>query len=633
MAKSIRRRAENVTAMPSHFLVPLGRRDDFVGRERLLEQLLNIIPPAAYPHDCQRTAVEGLGGIGKTRLVLEAAYHLHEKDPTVSVFWVPAVNITMLENAYREIGQRLGIDGINEDNADVKSLVKAALSRVSAGSWLFILDNADDPELIFEHLMDALPSSPSGSVLVTTRNHEVVAHLDISPKAVFTLEALTPAEGDEFLRNGLAERQCRDSQSITRLLEFLTYLPLAIKQASAYMYQRGMTVTKYLQYCDESDTQFVQLLSKDFEDRTRYRDLQNPVATTWLISFQHIMHTQPEAADLLKFICFLGEKNIPTSLFYTGPDTLQVDEALGMLRGYAFLIDRGESESFDIHRLVRLAMRNWIEQNQTWSTWVTDSIDRLDSRFPWPEHDTYQRQGRWEKAETLEVEVLEKRKTKLGADHPFTLASMSNLALAYQRQGRWEKAETLEVEVLEKRKTKLGADHPFTLASMSNLASTYRRQGRWDKAETLDIEVMEKRKTKLGADHPDTLTIMGNLAVTYWKQGRWEKAETLQVEVMETSKAKLGADHPSTLTSMANLAYTWQAQGRLTEALDSLSECYKLQCRVIGPNHPSSVNALRTLNKWHDDSRGRFWGVHLPVGLLGMITAGTRAIHDGSSKS
>lgn len=39
-------------------------------------------------------------------------------------------------------------------------------------------------------------------------------------------------------------------------------------------------------------------------------------------------------------------------------------------------------------------------------------------------------------------------------------------------RGRWEEAEQLEAQVIETRKTKLGADHPSTLTSMANLAFT-----------------------------------------------------------------------------------------------------------------------------------------------------------------
>jgi hypothetical protein len=60
------------------------------------------------------------------------------------------------------------------------------------------------------------------------------------------------------------------------------------------------------------------------------------------------------------------------------------------------------------------------------------------------------------------------------------------------------------MQVLETRKTKLGADHPLMLASMDSLSVTYKHQGRWDEAEALDMQVIEISKAKLGADHPDS---------------------------------------------------------------------------------------------------------------------------------
>jgi hypothetical protein len=48
---------------------------------------------------------------------------------------------------------------------------------------------------------------------------------------------------------------------------------------------------------------------------------------------------------------------------------------------------------------------------------------------------------------------------------------MGNLVSTYWNQGRWDGAEKLEVQAMETRKTKLGADHPDTLTSMANLAS------------------------------------------------------------------------------------------------------------------------------------------------------------------
>ncbi|KAF2189129.1 hypothetical protein K469DRAFT_763874, partial [Zopfia rhizophila CBS 207.26] len=84
----------------------------------------------------------------------------------------------------------------------------------------------------------------------------------------------------------------------------------------------------------------------------------------------------------------------------------------------------------------------------------------------------------------------------------------------YNKQGRWEEAEKLRVQVIKTHKKKLRADHPDTLRSMKNLASIYRNQGQWDAAEQLNVQVMETSKKKLRADHPSTLRSMNNLAHT-----------------------------------------------------------------------------------------------------------------------
>ena len=69
--------------------------------------------------------------------------------------------------------------------------------------------------------------------------------------------------------------------------------------------------------------------------------------------------------------------------------------------------------------------------------------------------------------------------------------SMANLALTLLDQGRWEEAEKLEVQVMETRKAKLGADHPDTLTSMANLAVTWNSQDRHEDALALMQDCIE----------------------------------------------------------------------------------------------------------------------------------------------
>ena len=152
-------------------MVPFGRNRDFTGRETIVGQLHKQINPFSEEDNCQRAAVFGLGGVGKTQVTLESAYHLHKH---CSVFWVPAVDAISFEKAYREIGKRLKVNGI-DDGKDVKLLFKNFLSQESSGSWLLVIDNADDPELLFgtAALSDYLPFSLKGSILFTTQNQTV----------------------------------------------------------------------------------------------------------------------------------------------------------------------------------------------------------------------------------------------------------------------------------------------------------------------------------------------------------------------------------------------------------------------------------------------------------------------------
>jgi len=239
----------------SHWMVPFGRNRDFVGRESILTSLLERIPPSADRADCQRTAVEGLSGIGKTQIALEAACRVRDQHQDCSVFWVPAADATSFENAYREIGRLLGVEGIDEDKVDVMALVKVALPRKVVGSWLLIIDNADDVELLFStsQLAEYLPFSPNGSILFTTRNHEVAVRLDIPQRNIILTTEMDNTEATMLLRRGIKESQMQDTASTTALLDVLAYLPLAIKQASAYIAKTRISTTRYLEHYQSSD--------------------------------------------------------------------------------------------------------------------------------------------------------------------------------------------------------------------------------------------------------------------------------------------------------------------------------------------------------------------------------------------
>jgi hypothetical protein len=104
------------------------------------------------------------------------------------------------------------------------------------------------------------------------------------------------------LENSLIQpRILKDNDAIVRLLDLLTCLPLAIVQAAAFINANEISISLYTSLYENGEDEVIELLSKDFEDQGRYRDTKNPIATTWLISFNQIRLRDPLAADYLSF--------------------------------------------------------------------------------------------------------------------------------------------------------------------------------------------------------------------------------------------------------------------------------------------------------------------------------------------
>ena len=190
------------------------------------------------------------------------------------------------------------------------------------------------------------------------------------------------------------------------------------------------------------------------------------------------------------------------------------------------------------------------------------------------------------------VDVLQEL---LGEDHPDTLASRSNLAVAYVSAGRLAEAIALYEQVLTDRTCVLGEDHPDTLTSRNNLAVAYREAGRLGQAIALYEQVLTDRTRVLGEDHPDTLTSRHNLAVAYGSAGRLGEAIALFEQVLTDRTRVLGEDHPHTLTSRHNLAGAYREAGRLGQAIALYEQVLTDHTRVLGEDHPDTLTSRNNL--------------------------------------
>ncbi|KAK9384161.1 hypothetical protein V1515DRAFT_589424, partial [Lipomyces mesembrius] len=617
------------------WIVPFEKNTCFTGREKELTELEKLLFTEDGP---KKIAVFGLGGVGKTSLTIELVYRIRESHKDWSIFWIPATNFESLQQAYLNICQQLQLSGWDEDNANPIKLLQSHLSEASAGHWLLVFDNADDISMWTEShgsdkvLKDYLPISQFGRIIFTSRDRKTAYDLVQREQHVFLVPEL-----DESVAIGLLQKYIRHDlgkheDDTKSLLQQLTCLPLAIVQAASYINKNDIPLAEYLSLLADQEEDVIDLLSEHFEDDSRYRDVKNPVAMTWLISFEQIRLRDKLAAEFLSFIACVDSKNVPRELLPPGLSRKQKIDAIGTLKAYSFIYERQADSTYDVHRLVHLATRNWLRREELLEPWAKAVVDRLDAKFPtnnhqnrtiwrrylthalyaldsqlidqdgksridlaWKVGNCLYSDGRWKEAETLLVQVMEFRKTVLGEEHPDTLESMNDLAELFNSQGKYEAAEPLYKDTLRLRKKVLGEEHPDTLTSMNDLASLFQGQGKYETAEPLYKETLRLRKKVLGEEHPNTLISMNSLPALFHSQGKYEAAEPLYKETLRLSKKVLGEEHPDTLESMNGLAALFCDQGKYETAEPLYEETLRLRKKVLGEEHPDTLGSMNNL--------------------------------------
>jgi hypothetical protein len=405
------------------------------------------------------------------------------------VFWFPAIDTASFEHAYQKMGQKLQIPGINEDKADVKSLVKGFLSQESAGRWLLIVGNADDIEVLYNRakesnescgspaLADYLPFSRKGSILFTTRNRKVAvkqAGIDI-----VTLKEMNEIDSQKLLEMSLINKSLMEEKdTTTELLNFLAHLPLAIKQATAFLNENEISISDYLKIYESDNEQMIALLGRDFEDHGRYNTIKNPIVSTWLISFRQILRYNQLAAEYLHIMSCCAQQDIPSSLLPLAPILLQ-QEAFGLLKAYAFITPHKGQHSYDIHRLVQVAVRNWLKTRNELSMWSSKTLAQNARIFP-----LFRYENRDECTPYLPYAlcILDFPEFSENFEEPLRnlLCKVGNYFL---RTGKYPEAKQRYRQVLELKEKVLGKDHPNTLLTKHNLTTLLRQQGEYAEPE------------------------------------------------------------------------------------------------------------------------------------------------------
>ncbi len=193
--------------------------------------------------------------------------------------------------------------------------------------------------------------------------------------------------------------------------------------------------------------------------------------------------------------------------------------------------------------------------------------------------------GQYREAESLQQRVVSIHEKSVGAEHPLTATSISNLGNVLYLQGRFVEAEAAHRRALAIREKVLGRAHPDTATSLNNLANVLFEQGKDEQlapselrartkdqirvfSETEDLyrRALSVQENALGPEHPALAATLNNLGALLDQSGKHQEAEPLQRRALSVLENSLGSLHPDTAGTLTTLAVSLDRQGKIVEA-------------------------------------------------------------------
>ena len=343
-----------------------------------------------------------------------------------------------MEQSFQDIADYIEIPGRQDPKANVFRLIHDWLRNRESGRWLLILDNLDNPDLISEvedtsqrgqgtgvnserrqPITAYLPQSQNGSILVTSRSKDVALKL-VEEKDIVAVQPMAPVHALSLFEKKLGPLGQGDDT--TELAAALEFMPLAIIQAAAYISQRAprYSVQRYLEEYQKSDRKKTSLLDYEGGQLRRDWEARNSIIITWQISFEYIQRKRPSASDLLSLMSFFDRQGIPEVLVRKRPeignghrsqeerdehngreeeedneDNIseyskedEFEDDVQTLKNYSFL-SVSTDRTFEMHALVQLATRKWLEANGKLEQWKQCYIKNLSAEFPTGEYENW----------------------------------------------------------------------------------------------------------------------------------------------------------------------------------------------------------------------------------------------------
>ncbi|NUR30389.1 MAG: hypothetical protein HOV83_31810, partial [Catenulispora sp.] len=496
--------------------VPLRNRN-FTGRAVLLDRLSDALRIGSKASVLPQT-LHGLGGVGKTQLVIEYVYrHLDEYN---IVWWIAAEQTSTVLSSLAQLAERLDLP-VLEDRQQTARTVLDALATGDR-SWLLIYDNADDPADL-----DQLLPSTGGHVIITTRN------LDWSTVGeAIEVNVFERAESMELLQRrtqGDDGTPRISAAEASELADKLGDLPLALEQAAAWYLATAMPIKEYIALLDNH--------IRDLLSEGKPASYPLTVAAFVTVAVQTLRENALATAQLFELLSYLGGEPVSLSLLRFGKDA-DISSPLRETLGSSIAMSRivrdlsryglakiDAERRVQVHRLVQLVLRDSLPEELAERT-LRNAQNLLTAANPGDPDDqenveALQREigPHLEPADMIHAQNIEARQAVL--DHVRTLFVTGD----YENSRRLARV-AFEAWRADTSSPRLGPHGEMTQIMRGHLANALRVLGQAVEAAGHTSEAYRElsENPAIGPTHEVTLILGNQIGADLRIQGRYQQA-------------------------------------------------------------------------------------------------------------
>ena len=494
----------------------------------------------------------------------------------------------------------------------------------NSSGWLLILDNVQ-PAV---DIRPFVPAGGTGHVIVTTRDARW-----IQDAKILFVPPLTRQEAVSFLldRTGHEDRGAAE-----KLANTLGDLPISLQQAAAYIEERGIAFSRYLDLLGQQSS-----LNGGTVEAVGHKQI---IWATWNIAIDAVAEQAPVAEELLLVCAHLDPSGIPISLFHQGASALpeplrtlaenrgMLDENFLLLRQYSLVQIKGDAAS--INGIVYSILREQGSSEER-KGWAAAALHLLDRCFP-------ERSGdfrNWlacnellphalattEQAQTLGIEPVptarlltriagywlargrlqQSRRTSqqavailesaVGPNDIHVASALTELAAAERELGALHKAKMLAERAVSVAMSQVGPKHQTTAMALNENGLILVRLGEPAQARTMFERALSTLQELRGPADSDAAQVLGNIGLAYWGLDDLNNARDRFLRAREILEQSSGVDDPAFITVVGNIGSVLYQQGDLVGGRAHLEWALAATEALYGPDHPGVASVLTNL--------------------------------------